>query len=192
VGRSTLANQIKHLALSAEELEFICGCLIGDGTLSKSGKEYRLRIEHSSRHWEYVEWKYQKLRRLISSEIQHVVSHSSVRMGTVGHPEISNLRNKWYCPAKTIPNDFVLTPLTIAIWFMDDGTKHRDTIDISVHNFSVDCLTRLLEQLKTFNITATINSDGKGKRLYILKSSYPTFKNLVKPYILSCMAYKLP
>ena len=192
MSRNKLANHIKQLQLSSHEIETIVGCLLGDGTLSKSGKNYRLRIEHNSRYREYVSWKYQLLQRLCASEIQYVFHHYSLRFGTVGHPEIANLRKHWYIPIKQIPSDVELTPLMIAIWFMDDGTKHRDTVDISIHNFSEESVEILCQELLKFGIQTTVNSDGKGKRLYVLKESYGNFKRLVKPYIVKCMAYKLP
>ena len=80
----------------------------------------------------------------------------------------------------------------IAIWFMDDGTKHRDTVDISVHNFSDESIEILKNELLRYGIETTVNSDSKGSRLYIIKRIYPLFKELVKPYIVKCMAYKLP
>ena len=83
--------------------------------------------------------------------------------------------------------------MTVAIWFMDDGTRHRnDTVNISVHSFSKDSLNILQNKLFEYMIDTTINSDSKGARLYIKKKSYPNFKKLVKPYIIRCMAYKLP
>ncbi|OGB73719.1 hypothetical protein A3K24_02695 [candidate division Kazan bacterium RIFCSPHIGHO2_01_FULL_44_14] len=80
----------------------------------------------------------------------------------------------------------------LAVWFMDDGTKHRDTVDVSVQSFSRENLQSLRDQLLTMGVQTTINSDSKGNRLYFIKSSYPVFKKLVKPYIVECMAYKLP
>ena len=82
--------------------------------------------------------------------------------------------------------------MTVAIWFMDDGTKHRDTVDISVHNFSLESLDVVRKQLSAMGVETTINSDAKGHRLYVKKSSYPNFKKLVQPYIVKCMEYKLP
>ena len=187
-----LANRIKRIPLSSLERELISGCLLGDGTLSQSGKYHRLRIEHASRHKEYVEWKHSVLKRLCVSEIQCVADHGSFRFGTVGLPEVTEMRQLWYRPTKQIPTDLVLTPMMVAIWFMDDGTKHRDTVDISVHSFSFESLTSLRNRLSLLGIHTTVNSDAKGHRLYVLKESYPNFKRLVKPYIVECMAYKLP
>jgi hypothetical protein len=155
-------------------------------------KHYRLRVEHSSHHWEYLKWKYNLLKRICATDVQYIAPHASLRFGTVGHPEITSLRQKWYHPHKQIPDDLVLTDRMIAIWFMDDGTKHRDTVDISIHSFSDESINNLRRQLTDRNINTTVNSDGKGKRLYFLKESYDRFKELVKPYIVECMAYKLP
>ena len=193
MSQTKVGNYVKQTPLMSLELEVIQSCLLGDGTLSQSGKHYRLRIEHSSRHWQYVRWKYNLLKRLCLSEIQYIPTHNSLRFGTIGHPEITELRHIWYQPIKQIPSGLALTPLMVSIWFMDDGTKHRDTIDISVHNFSDDDLQIPRDQLlRQFNIQTTVNSDSKGCRLYVVKKSYPNFKKLVKPYIVECMAYKLP
>ena len=192
MSRTKQSDRIKQTALTPQEIEMIIACLIGDGTLSKSGKNYRLRIEHSSKHKEYVEWKYKRLARLCVSPVQYVSAHDSFRFGTVGHPEITKLRETWYPDTKQIISGLKLIPVMIAVWFMDDGTKHRTTIDISVHNFSPASIESLRKQLLAYDVETTIISDSKGPRLYVRQKSYPNFKKLVAPYIVSCMAYKLP
>ena len=187
-----LGNQLRQTRLHSLEKEMIQGCLLGDGTLSKSGKHYRLRIEHSSRDKEYVDWKFQLLRRLCISNVQYVSDHDSFRFGTVGHPEITTLRQVWYGPMKQVPSDLILTPMMLAVWFMDDGTKHRDTVYISVHSFSEQSLDILRNQISLFGIQTTVNSDAKGKRLYVIKKSYPSFERLTKPYFIKCMERKWP
>lgn len=186
------ANVIREISLLPLEKEVINGCLLGDGTLSKSGKHFRLRVEHCCAHREYVQWKYDALNRLCASSIQYVCGHDSFRFGTVGHAEITKLRQKWYSPSKQVPCDLNITPITLAIWFMDDGTKHRDTVDISVHSFSGEDVAILQNRLLSMGIQTTINSDNKGKRMYVPKKSYPNFERFVKPHIVKCMEYKLP
>ena len=75
---------------------------------------------------------------------------------------------------------------------MDDGCKHRNTVDFSVHNYEITDIERLQKLLGEKGIKTSINSDQKGSRLYVIKSSFNVFKKLVKPYIVDCMAYKLP
>jgi hypothetical protein len=188
------ANAIKLLPLYTEETGVIIGCLLGDGTLSEAGKHYRLRIEHTVKHREYVLWKYLMLKRLVHSEPTFLKTHNSMRFGTVGHPDLTKMRKVWYVSGrKRVPISLkTLSAISIAVWFMDDGTKHRDTVDFSVHNFRKSDIVRLQKIFRKYKVQTTINSDGKGSRLYVLKRSYPAFKRLVKPYIVKCMAYKLP
>lgn len=195
MSQTKIANQIKQLTLTPQEIEAVVACLIGDGTLCKSGngKYYRLRVEHTALHKEYVEWKHTLLKRLCISPIQYIPSNDSYKVGTVGHPTIKNLRKAWYSSnVKQVSLDFRLTPLILAIWFMDDGTRHNKTVDISVHNFSESSIQILRNELSRYQIETTVNSDSKGNRLYIRTKGYPNFKRLVKPYIIECMAYKLP
>lgn len=193
MSQTKLANSLKKLPLTIFEKEVVAGCLLGDGSLMKSGKHYRLRINYTIRHWEYVNWKYELIKRICVSLPNFVPANSSVRVGTIGHPDLSVIREIWYREGfKEIPNDFRLTPLALAIWFQDDGTKQGRSVDFSVHCFSKNSLAILQKELFKLSILSTINFDGKGNRLYIRRKSLSIFENLVKPYIQKCMAYKLP
>jgi LAGLIDADG DNA endonuclease family len=192
MGATKLSYNVKSLSLTPDEINFIQACLLGDGTLSKSGKYYRLRIAQKRSHEEYVNWKHNNLDRLCVSQPAIDITNQSFRFGTVGHPQISDLRKMWYRQSKQVPNNFQLDSQALAIWFMDDGTKIHRTVNFSVHNFSDASIALLQRSLKQLKILTTVQSDGKGKRLYIKQSSYTIFKRLVKPYILPCMAYKLP
>lgn len=183
---------MKSLELTERETEIVTGCLLGDGSLQLSGRHYRLRIEHETAKREYVEWKFQLLQRLCVNGPVYVPAHNSYRFGTVGHPDLTRMRTLLYCPAKEWCPDFQITPLMVAIWFMDDGTKHGQTVDFSVHNFSLRSISYFQSGLLKLGIDTTINSDSKGNRLYVRRKSYVAFEKLVKPYIIDCMAYKLP
>ncbi len=192
MGATRQSYNLKSQNLHPEEINFIQACLLGDGTLSKSGKHYRLRVAHKAAHKEYVDWKYSNLQRLCVSEPAVDSINQSFRFGTVGHPQISGLRKLWYQPTKQVPNEFRLDAKALAVWFMDDGTRIHNTINFSVHNFSESSIIFLQKLLLEMKIETTVQSDGKGKRLYVKQSSYAIFKDFVKPYILECMAYKLP
>ena len=178
--------------MTPDELIFIQACLLGDGTLSQSGKYHRLRIAHKLAHSEYVQWKFSQIKRLCVSNPAVDKTNNSLRFGTVGHPEITSLYKLWYKPIKEVPRSFYLTAKTLAIWFMDDGGKIHKTVSFSVHNFSENSINFLRKLLSELDIQTTIQSDAKGKRLYVKQSSYPIFKEFVKPYIVKCMTYKLP
>lgn len=180
-----------------EEHQALLGCLLGDGTLTKAGKNYRLRVEHQAKHEGYVEWKHRLLNRFCLSVPRYVRQHNSYRFGTVGHPELTELRNQFYSEygKKHIPQRVAdgSAPITIAIWFMDDGYRIHRTAGIAVHSFSPEDINILRRMLGRYEIRTRIQQDGHGPRIYITTESYKTFKNLVKPYVwqVPCMAYKI-
>ncbi|MHB1864998.1 MAG: hypothetical protein ACYCPS_02440 [Candidatus Saccharimonadales bacterium] len=45
-------------------MEVISECLIGDGSLVKSGKECRLQVNNTVRHKDYVLWKFKLLQQI--------------------------------------------------------------------------------------------------------------------------------
>lgn len=197
MAHTTCANALRKLSVTQEEREIIVGCLMGDGTLTKAGKNYRVRLEHQAKHREYVDWKYQKLARLCLNEPKYVRQHNSYRFGTVGYQELNQWRMEFYGTdgKKRIPESMVqiISPMSIAIWFMDDGYKIHRTVGIAAHNFSEEDIYLLRSILGKFGVASQIQHDGHGKRLYIPTESYETFEKLVKPYMVEipCMAYKL-
>jgi hypothetical protein len=133
------ANELKGQSFTAVELQVVIGCLLGDGTLTQSGKEYRLRIEHKAAHREYVEWKYRHLERFCVTPPQFTAQHQSYRFGTVGHPKLTELRNVFYGgDKKSIPPGIAtyFSPLALAILFMDDGGRIHNTVSFAVHCYS--------------------------------------------------------
>jgi hypothetical protein len=194
-----IANELKGQKLTPLEREVVIGCLLSDGTLSKSGKEYRLRIEHKAAHRGYVDWKYHQLQRVCVTPPKFISQHNSYRFGTVGHPELTGLHRVFYVNGvKSLPKRLGenFSSLGLAILFMDDGGRIHNTVSLALHSYSgADAeLIRLI--LRGLGIESSWQSDGHGygRRLYIATSSYAIFKRLVKPYVdqVPCMAYKLP
>jgi hypothetical protein len=77
---------------------------------------------------------------------------------------------------------------------MDDGSKINKTVRLATNCFSLTELEFLCKLLKTkFNLEVTVQKSGVDKKniLYIKTSSLDVFKNLVKPFMLPSMLYKL-
>jgi len=64
---------------------------------------------------------------------------------------------------------------------------------ISTHCFSKK-ENQLLQKIlyRNFGMEVNLDWDGKGNRLYIPKRSLKRFVDLISPYIISSMEYKLP
>jgi hypothetical protein len=194
-----IANERKGQSFTPIEREVVIGCLLGDGTLTKSGRDYRLRIEHRAAHREYVDWKYSQLQRFCVTLPQFVQQHQSYRFGTVGHSELTELRRVFYGNGgKRVPEflERQFGPLALAILLMDDGSRIHNTVSFALHCYSEVDAELMRSILRRLGIESTWQFDGHdyGRRLYVATSSYATLKRLVKPYVdqVPCMAYKLP
>ena len=98
---------------------------------------------------------------------------------------------------KIIPKmiDKIITPQSLAIWFMDDGSiksKAHKSLVIHTHGYSKDDLlliTKVLE--KKFGLKIGLQKQYDKWRLYIYSESVDNFKKIILPYILPSMQYKL-
>jgi recombination protein RecA len=110
--------------LSGFQWEVVLGGLMGDGALSptRSGGGARFRWGHGAKQADYADWK--------ASLFANIgTSRSTSSKGVVHHdlsplPELAELRQAVYIGGqKVLSEDYLkrLTPLSLAIWYMDDG-----------------------------------------------------------------------
>lgn len=191
----------QKLKLSDWQKSVLIGKILGDGSLvpTFTGKNFRLKIEQQVKHREYVEWTEQIFHSWVISGIKFIASNNSLGFRTISHPELTMFRNKFYTDhKKIIPADLktILThPVSLAVWFMDDGglSTSKKAVTISTHCYSKNDNYALIECLKeNFGIQINLNWDGKGNRLYFPVNTAAKFKQIVQPYILPLMRYKLP
>ena len=120
------------LKISSRQKQIIIGKLLGDGHLeTANGKTYRLKIEHSFNQRQYVDWLYRELKSLASAE-------PKIKLQTINGTEYKKYwfnthysgsfrfyAQQFYQGKKKIVPKLIshwLTPLALAIWFMDDGS----------------------------------------------------------------------
>ena len=87
-----------------------------------------------------------------------------------------------------------LTPLALAIWIMDDGTKSGKGLKLCTNCFTKTDVQSLCDVLgEVYNLKATVNSAGVKSRYVIYISSYSMelLKEIVKNHIVPSMKYKL-
>jgi len=120
-----------------------------------------------------------------------------VRFTTWTFTSFNWIYDLWYNnKIKHVPEciDQYLTPLALAIWIMDDGVKVGQGLSFFINYFSYnDCLLIIKALNNNFNIKASIQSAGKKDQyiIYILKDSMTDLINIVSPYIIPEMKYKL-
>lgn len=204
------------LVLTNNMRGIIVGLLLGDAnlqTLTRDGKTWRLRIiQGGDNHYEYI----QHLRTVLDPWTNMDVgsNHETTKndkvynkwyfntltfsqfaeLGTAFYPV--NYNNK---RTKVIPTQIKdwITDKSLAYWFIDDGSrKWGDRVSgvrFCSESFTKDEINLLISILnEKFNIIGTANKDSKGWRINISTKSYDKFYDLVQPYVIPSMAYKLP
>ena len=82
---------------------------------------------------------------------------------------------------------------TLAWWIMDDGCYNKSIIDISTYSFTLKEIKRLLDVfINKFDIQGNYYRDrDKGYRIYFKSSETKKMVELIKPYMVDSMKYKI-
>ena len=195
---------------SPHQIGVIIGSLLGDARLEcrSKGMRYpisaRLRIHQSDKQKEYVFWKYTALQNLVLKEPRYVrvwhdpkrnKNHFSWYFHTKTMPELGELYHYFYKDdVKVFPQDIehIITKEMLAIWFMDDGSNVKTGFTISTHCFKMSDQLRVVNLLKNkFSIAANVVKDRTKYKIYIGSESRTAFVDLIKPFIIPSMTYKI-
>ena len=207
-----MSRKIKK-KLSKEQKSLLIGLLIGDGTISSN---FVFKLSHSVEQREYLEWKVKLLDKfqIKNNGIKEYISTCGYNVGKgvlysqmSVIPTIKALRRTVYIPKKTITRKLLnwLTPLEIAIWYMDDGhinvntSKQRSSIQhtIKIATCVDESTVEVIIQyfLDIWNIK--FRKFPEGKNTFSIASSseedYSKFVNLIKPFVeqVPSMLYKI-
>lgn len=197
-----------NLALQISDVahQVIVGSLLGDGSISKYSSKIAnssLIIKHSVKQRAYVRYK----RYLLKNEgigegyyaLQYRVDDRNSRLYGFSNYQSTNntsfnaYRDKWYGTGKkVVPRDIEITPLVLAIWYMDDGTKAGTSgYYLCTDSFGIDEQVILQESLLRLGIKTALHKISNTYRIYINRESVPQFNNIVTPYMHKTMQYKI-
>lgn len=193
----------KNLKLSSLQREIVVGLALGDGHLeTNNGKTYRLMVEHGIQQKEYLDWIYNQFQEWTGTPPKLKLKNGkpfSYHFSTYSHELLGFYGEKFYFNKKKVMPEIIeelITPLSLAIWFMDDGSlksKRHNTYIIHTLGFQKAELERIQEVLKRkFEIETRLHKQKeKYLRLYILSKSALKFRKIVSPHILPSLEYKL-
>lgn len=188
------AQKARTRELTDEQFSLVIGSLLGDGHLAKTTSGYAFRVNHSLKQKDYVDWKYNKLCDFVNSMPRQ--SGSCYYFRTVSHLTFARLRRIFYRGnRKIIPERFIETTmdaLILAIWIMDDGTREGRQLRINSQCFLQEEQEFLQSVLRAkLGIDTTLNRDKQKLRLRVSAKSMEHVRNLVMPYFIPSMLYKL-
>lgn len=201
----------KKLKLSNRQKEILIGKLLGDGHLETKdcGRTYRLKIEHSLKQKEYVDWLYREFKVWVLTPPQvrrrFVVwrtlagEYDKYWFNTLSSGSFRFYAHQFYKERKKIVPRFIkklLTPLALAVWFMDDGSiksKAHQTVFLNTHGFDAKSIKLLQDALlEKFGIKTTKRKEKCGWQIYLLSETINRFAVIIKSHILASMRYKIP
>ena len=191
--------------ITFRQKSIIVGKILGDGCLeTANGRTYRLKIEHAESQKEYIDWQYQELKSLLNSlpkEKSQLVKGKMYKKYWFQTPYTSSLRfyaHLFYPRGKKVVPKFIhkwLTPLTLAVWFMDDGSvksKECQGKYLNTQGFDALSVKRLQGALKhNFSIITSLRKQKEGTQIYIPAAEVEKLRDIAGKYIIPSMRYKL-
>jgi recombination protein RecA len=206
-----IVKTIKNFKLTDEQKEILFGTLLGDSHLEtrNQGRTYRLKIEHSFRQKEYVDWLYRKFEgwtltapvarsRTITFRGQ-TKTYEGVGFSTLSCGRLRFFAQQFYRQGKKVVPKTIhrwLTPLTLAVWYMDDGSiksKQHQTVFLNMQGFAESDIKRLQTALENkYGIKTMIRRQKDGLQIYFLSETVEIFLKLIEPFVIPSMRYKLP
>ncbi len=206
----TRANEAykKNLKFTREQRETLVGLLLGDGCLETQteGRTFRLKIEQCARHREYVRHLYELFRPWVLTEPRERIKTASNGsktaswgFSTVSHGAFRFYGQQFYAAGKKRAPKLIhrwLTARGLAYWYMDDGSMKSNQskgVIFNTQGFERLDVERLTEVLPTrFELQASIRRQSDGDQIYVSGHSYERFVELVDPYLIDGMRYKVP
>ena len=202
----TLREYKASLRLTSRQEQILEGMLLGDAHLERQRRatSARLKIEHSMAQATYVAWKYLEWRDWVRTPPREKLKKNrlgttSVNVGfsTLSHRELEAVRQRFYPDGrKIVPEDLELTPLNVAVWFMDDGSRKSSQcrgIYFNTQSYTVEevkLLQRML--LRDVGVETSVRQQRDGLQIDVPSPSVTELRSIISADVLPCMRYKLP
>jgi len=202
-----IGQNVSHLidTLSYEIKQVILGSLLGDGSIYRPTDTTRgFSIIHSITQSDYFEFKKMLLNNIFKESKSTKGGFDGSKQNRRGNSIVNYSISKFisdYCEVdnkKKITKQWVdeLSPLGLAIWYMDDGscnfnTNQRPRVRFSTNGFSLEEVNLLKDMLKNkYNIKSKI-FNYKGNTLCLTVDGTEKLFSIIFPYICDSMKYKL-
>lgn len=193
---------------TTRQQKIILGSILGDGGVyvKKGYPRAYYAVKQSSRYSEYVNWLFSELRNLCPSEIKQRKDNRQLYFYSSPSEYFTKIQLLFYKDrVKKVPEnikEILKSPLSLAVWFMDDGTLDYRPKDHCAFHLCTNCFSKedtkiLIDTLnENFGIVASLHYTlCRGKRhsrIYIGTKGRDRFIKLISPHILNCFKYKLP
>lgn len=166
----------------------LIGMLLGDATIERtSPKSSRMRISHSIKQRNYLQWKNSILERLTGVHTYDYLArigdkqYPMTKTTTNSIPLFSDLRNQMYFQGRKSITSHLLKALDwrgIAIWFLDDGYIEKNSAQIATNSFNEGehlLIKKVLKERHGLHV-----SIGKRRQYYYLRFNVESTGKIVE------------
>ncbi len=185
-------------SLNQAQKSILIGNMLGDGSLrlAKGKRNVLFEVNHTIAQKAYVDWQYTQLKKFVLTGPKARLGNGNriaYRFTTRSLPIFTTLYHQFYRDnKKIIPDDLLLNPQVLAIWFMDDGSKSRSSAYLNTQQFSIEDQNKLLEYLnRQLNLVGRLNKDKQYFRIRITTESTVRLKDIIRQHVLPMFYYKL-
>ena len=204
--------QAEQVRLGDQQWQVVLGGLMGDASLSSNRRDrhgVRFRMGHGARQVQYLDWKVSLLANIEHS--RRVNAEGAAVVDFTPLPELGELQQVVYFGdgKKHLTWDYLkaLTPLALAIWYMDDASftvrsKDRQErtaggsgrAEICVEAMSPGSRERLVECLRdTHGLDCQVSARGAAGKSVVRFTTAATerLQQIIAPYVHPSMEYTL-
>lgn len=182
--------------------EVLLGSILGDDCLFrfKTANYASLIISHAISQKEYAELKFKIWKPFIrKNEITRTKRSNGVRYGftTGGHPDFEEIRKLAYIGrTKSVSIHLLsqLTPISLAFWFQDDGSRCKNRgLAIHTNSFQLDEVELICKWF--WDALQIVCKPQKRKEnqwvVFFSNKTSEKFAQIILPWVLPSMRYKL-
>lgn len=195
------------ISITDEQMEILVGSLLGDGhiRIPKKSKNPKITVTQSDKQKDYCLYKYNKLINLSNSfyettrktpDKRNGIYYKSCSFELKSNYELYKLYNLFMTNKKKVIKKSIekyITPLSLAIWFMDDGKAASYGFYICSESFSKEeneLLVNIINNKFDLELRVVKHRINRN-RIFINSKSKEKFVNIIKPFIIKSMEYKL-
>ena len=190
-----------------ELIEWIDGFLLGDGNISPSNSSEAARVQCTQEHEEFTT--YQMTKFLAYKPFVNKVEHKKSKNNSPGfywdgktkiHPDLYKHYLRWYPTdnvsgkrVKQPPDDVRITPTSVMVWYLGDGSivetsKNCLSLRLSTDSFDPRKVEFLSSKLRERSIACHRSNDN---RIYVEAEGIPAFFDYIgRKSPVSCYSYK--
>jgi Mor family transcriptional regulator len=197
---------LRQTPINNIQKQILVGTLLGDGCLYRDSKKsnFKLSFSHCKKQEQYFHWKIAMFDPFINTFRQNIDKRGNsimLQTATICHKDLNIFANMFYDESriKHVPDnlDIYMTPLALAVWIMDDGNlKCNVNYRIFSMSFTEEENYKLRDLLKRcFNINSKVMCYTRNNKKYWLininKENSQKLSDIIRPYVVECMKYKL-